>query len=158
MLNPKELAQGLIAVETPHPPKTTRENAQGFAKAYSEFLYKGSVNGAPMTYASLKGPGPQKLLLNSLVAAFTAKDPASISLGMQAATLAFLNAGPVATLWPTATGITVLTPLATFLVPTFTTPTGNRVAAKTLLAGQIHLWLTTGVQVTFPSPPPYFFV
>ena len=119
---------------------TVLEAAEAFAKAFSSYF--GNVSAPPLIPATNLDPAAVAKLTSGLSAAFSAKDATSVSLGIQLAVLAYLNP-PTLMFGPVASAAVSPSPLAGFLVPALATPQDSSIAAKTILATQISLWLNT---------------
>jgi hypothetical protein len=127
--------------------KTSAEAAVAFARAFSSYF--GSVSAPPLIPGSNLLPLPVSNLTAALIPAFSAKDPASICLGIQLAVLAYMT--PASTMFgPTAGAAASPVPLAATLVPAMSVVNPDSVSAKTTLATVLAVWLQT-VTVTIGS-------
>jgi hypothetical protein len=139
--------QSLINAETPG--KTSNaEAAAEFSRAFALFFQNASILGTlPVPPGGALLPSALGALQGILASSFAAIDAASSSSLMQAAFLAYLNAG-VTTWWAgVATGVVVVVPLNTFIVSALAIPDPLQSSAKAKLAAGICTWLTTGLLV-----------
>lgn len=125
---------------------TVAEAATAFAKAFSSYFGNVSVppliSPPPPLPASNLDPLAVSKLTAGLVTAFSAKDPASVCLGIQLAVLAYMNP-PTLMFGPAASAAASPSPLAGFIIPAMSVLQEKSLPAKTILATQISLWLQT---------------
>lgn len=145
LANTAQFISGLIANDKSNF-STKAEAAAAFARVFS--TYFGNVSTPPLFILPplflnpTINPLQVKLLTEGLIGAFNAKDPASVSLGIQTAVLAYLT--PATLMFgPTAGAVEATTPLASTLVPAMSVLSSDSAKSKTKLATIIATWLQT---------------
>jgi hypothetical protein len=145
LANTAQFISGLIANDKINF-TTKAEAAAAFARVFS--TYFGNVSTPPLLILPplflnpTVNPLQVKLLTEGLIGAFSAKDPASVSLGIQTAVLAYLTPASIM-FGPTAGAVASPTPLAATLVPAMSVVNPDSVSSKTTLATIISTWLQT---------------
>jgi hypothetical protein len=139
LANTTQFIQDLLANEKQNF-ATVADAAAAFAKAFSSYF--GNVSVPPLVVPNNLDPLAVSKLTAGLITAFSAKDSASVCLGIQLAVLAYMNP-PTLMFGPTASAAASPSPLAGFVVPAMTLVQSEGLTAKTVLATQISLWLQT---------------
>jgi len=148
--------QALITAENPAK-QSAADAAEAFCKASALFFQNATLTGIPMTGSALL-PTALLAFYPPMTAAFQAKDAFSSAALMEAAFMAYLNAG-VITWWPGLTSsIASVVPLAPILTALLAVPDPSNVSAKGKIANGIHQWLTTGPKVFLNPSGTAFFV
>jgi len=136
---------------------TVGQGADAFASAFANFFGYATLTAIPIVPGTNIIPTTVAACTGPLIPAFTIPNtPAGSSLGMQAAFLAYINAG-LPTMWPgIATGASPTGPtLDTYLVPIMVAGASS---PKVKLATKITEWITTGAQIALSAGGTAFIV
>jgi hypothetical protein len=145
----------LIAAENPAK-ASAADAAAAFSKAVALFFQNATLTGIPMAGSAMM-PSALGALTSLITTSFQAKDAASSAGLMEAAFMAYLNAG-VATWWPgLVSAVASVQSLASILTASLAAPDPSNDSAKGKLANGIFQWLTTGPQVTLNPTGTAFF-